>query len=93
MSGVQIPPEALKNMEEQIILLGFLVIVIGIVIVFIGSILTASKSKNMKVDWGFGGFIGPIPFGAASRGDILKLIMVISLIFFILFFILGKKLI
>jgi uncharacterized membrane protein len=80
-------------MEEHLILLGFLVIVIGIVIVFIGSILTASKSKNVKVDWGVGGFIGPIPFGVASREDILKLIMIVSLIFFILFLVLGKKLI
>ena len=80
-------------MEEQLIPLGFLMIIIGIVIVFIGSILTASKSKNVKVDWGVGGFIGPIPFGAASREDILKLIMIVSLIFFILFLVLGKKLI
>jgi len=80
-------------MGEQLIPIGFLVIVMGIIIVFIGIVLMASKSKNVKVEWGFGGFIGPIPFGAASREDILKMIMIVSLIFFILFLVLGRKLI
>lgn len=79
-------------MEEKIILIGFLVIFLGITIVIIGSSLTGSKSKT-RVEWGIGGFIGPIPFGAASREDILKMIIIVSLMFFILFLVLGKKLI
>ena len=75
-------------MEEQLIPIGFLLIFVGIVIIMIGSLLSTSKSKT-RVEWGFGGFIGPIPFGAASRGDILKLIMIVSLFFFILFLIFG----
>jgi uncharacterized protein (TIGR00304 family) len=80
-------------MEEQLIPLGFIVIVIGIVIVFIGSVLTASKSKNVKVDWGVGGFIGPIPFGFGSNQKIVYLIAIISLIIFVLFILFGQKLI
>jgi len=80
-------------MEEQLILLGLILIVIGIVIVFVGSVLTASKSKNVKVDWGVGGFIGPIPFGFGSNQKIVYLIAIISLIIFILFLFLNQKLI
>jgi uncharacterized membrane protein len=79
-------------MEEQLIIIGFLTVFIGIALIIIGSILTATKSKQTKVEWGFGGFIGPIPFGAASREDILKVIMVISLLFFIFFLIFGRGL-
>jgi uncharacterized membrane protein len=79
-------------MEEQLILIGFFIVFVGIVLIIVGSILTATKSKQTKVEWGFGGFIGPIPFGAASREDILKVIMIISLLFFILFLIFGRGL-
>jgi len=80
----------MKIMEERLILIGFLLIFVGIIILFFGSLLSAFKSKETKVEWGFGGFIGPIPFGVASREDILKLIIIISLIFFLLFLILGR---
>ena len=77
-------------MEEQLIPIGFFVIFLGIVLVFIGITLTALKSKETRVEWGIGGFIGPIPFGAASREDILKMIIIISLVFFILFLFFGR---
>lgn len=77
-------------MEEKIILTGFLIIFLGIVVVIVGSFLATSKSKQTKVEWGIGGFIGPIPFGAASREDILKIIITISVMFLILFLILGR---
>jgi uncharacterized membrane protein len=80
-------------MGEQLILIGFLTVFVGIALIIIGSILTATKSKQTKVEWGFGGFIGPIPFGAASQEDILKLIMIVSLFFFVLFLIFGKGLV
>lgn len=80
-------------MEEQLILLGFVVIIIGIVIVFIGSVLTASKSKNVKVDWGFGGFIGFLPFGYWSSKRMMYFVIASSIILFILLLFLTKKLI
>lgn len=79
-------------MEEQLIPIGFLLVFVGIIIIILGTILTSSKSKT-KVEWGFGGFIGPIPFGFGSNQKIVYFIMMISLIIFILFFVLGKKLI
>jgi uncharacterized membrane protein len=80
-------------MQEQLIPIGFLMIFLGILVIFIGIILSASKTKEARVEWGFGGFIGPLPFGFASREEMLKFIIIVSLVFLILFFILQKKLI
>lgn len=77
---------------EQLIPIGIIVILIGFALVVIGSILATSKSKDAKVEWAVGGFIGPIPFGFASRGDLLKIIIVISAIFLVAFLILSKRL-
>jgi len=73
-------------MEEQLVIIGFLVVFIGIIIIFIGSFLSASKSKESKFEWGIGGFIGPIPFGFGNNPKMVYLIMIVSLILFILFF-------
>ncbi len=72
---------------EQLVPIGILVILIGIVLILVGAV---SKSKG-KVEWAFGGFIGPIPFGAASRGDLLKLVIIISIIFLIASIILSRN--
>lgn len=70
---------------EQLIPIGILIILIGFILVIIGA---ASKAKG-KVEWAFGGFIGPIPFGIASREDLLKLIIFISIIFLFVFVLLN----
>lgn len=70
---------------EQLILIGTLVILIGFILVMLG---IASKMKG-KIEWAFGGFIGPIPFGVASREDLLKLIIFISIIFLFMFVLLN----
>jgi len=79
-------------MEEQLIFIGFLVVFVGIIIIFIGSFLSASKPKESKFEWGVGGFIGPIPFGFGNNPKMVYLIMIVSLILFILFFIFTYKL-
>ena len=76
-------------MNEQILGLGIILIFIGFILVFVSALLGGQGESKFAI----GGFIGPIPFGSASRGDILKLVMIVSLIFFILFLVLGQKLI
>jgi len=73
-------------MQEYLTQIGFIVIVVGVILVILGS--SFSKNKT-RVEWAFGGFIGPIPFGFASREDWLKIIIVISVIFLFLFILLN----
>ena len=66
--------------------IGFALIFIGILLIIIGFFLiTFSSIKESKVEIAVGGFIGPIPFGFATSKELLILIIIISLIFFILF--------
>ncbi|MEM5777601.1 MAG: hypothetical protein QXJ06_04110 [Candidatus Aenigmatarchaeota archaeon] len=70
-------------MEEKLFLIGIFLIFIGFLLTFISAFLGGSK----KVDFAFGGFIGPIPFGWATNEKMLILIIIIMLIFlFSLFF-------
>jgi len=54
----------------------------------VGSIFGAEKGK---VEVGFGGFIGPIPFGWASNPRMLKWVILISVVAMVLFLILIVK--
>lgn len=76
----------MNYLELNLILIGILVVLVGFVLVTIGAVLQAKK-----VEWAFGGFIGPIPFGFASREDLLKLIIVFSIIVLTVFLVLYKK--
>ncbi|MBN1544694.1 DUF131 domain-containing protein [Candidatus Woesearchaeota archaeon] len=62
-----------RNMMQYIVPIGILMIFLGVMTVFIGSILMAgqqaeggNKSSKSGVHVGVGGFIGPIPFGFAN---------------------------
>lgn len=79
-------------MTEQLIPIGILIIFIGVAILVIGAILTTLKSKG-KVEWAFGGFVGPIPFGWATKEELLKLIIIISVIFLIIFLLINRRII
>jgi len=70
--------------------LGVVVLFIGIILIVLGSVLGTEKGK---VEVGFGGFIGPIPFGWASDPKMLKWIILASVVFFvgfILLFVLNR---
>jgi len=73
---------------EQLISLGVITVFIGVVLIVIGGILSATKSKD-KVGFAFGGFIGPIPFGFANREDLLKFVIVIAVAIMVSFLILD----
>lgn len=76
-------------MQEKLFLLGIILIFLGVFITIISSLLSGSD----KIEYGFGGFIGPIPFGWASNKRMLYSVMTFSLIVLILFLILSRKLI
>ena len=78
-------------MAGQLASIGFVVVLIGIALIIVGSVISATKSKT-KTYFGFGGFIGPIPFGFANKKEILYLIIAVSVIMIIAFLVLGRKL-
>jgi len=79
----------LKMSAENIVQIGFLVVLLGFALIVLGGFV---KSKEKKIDWAFGGFIGPFVFGFASREDWLKFIIIVSIIFLFIFVFLNRKL-
>jgi len=69
-------------MEINLAVIGVIVIIIGIILV----VLSGLQSKNVKV--GFGGFIGPVPFGWANDPQMLKWVIVITAVVAIVFMVL-----
>lgn len=69
-------------------------VLIGMSLIMVGGVMqTKESSGKSKVEWAFGGFIGPIPFGFASREDLLKAVVALSIIFLFVFILLNRKLI
>ncbi len=73
--------------SADLITVGIITVFVGVALLIIGSVLQSSK---VKTEWAFGGFIGPIPFGFASREDLLKFIVIISFIFLLAFLLFNK---
>lgn len=69
-------------MEQNIILLGFVFIIIGIVLLIFGAI---GGNSSVKTKIAFGGFIGPIPFGFASEPRMFKFLLSFMIIVLALF--------
>lgn len=67
-------------------LVGILLIFLGVFVIIISSFLNASK-----VEWAFGGFIGPVPFGFAKNKKMLYILLAIMTIFFILTIFFQKR--
>lgn len=83
----------LKMNAEAVIQTGFLVVLLGFALIIMGEALQSKESSGRsRVEWAFGGFIGPIPFGFASRSGWLKFIIVLSIIFLFIFVLLNRKL-
>jgi len=83
-------------MIEYLVPAGMLLIFLGIIVVFAGSMLMASQQEKTsagntskpKVHVGVGGFIGPIPFGFANSKTALYVTIGAAAFFFILWLIL-----
>ncbi|MEM4367431.1 MAG: hypothetical protein QW350_01880 [Candidatus Aenigmatarchaeota archaeon] len=69
-------------MEEKIFLIGIILIFAGILLTIISAFLSGSK----KIDFAFGGFIGPIPFGWATDHKYLIIILFLLLFSILIFF-------
>jgi len=69
----------MKNMENLIVI-GIILLFAGIMLIIVGSI---SSAKNVK--FGFGGFIGPIPFGFANDPRLLWIVIIVTIVFLIIF--------
>ena len=69
---------------ENIMLLGFVLLIIAIFVIIIGAIMSGGE----KIKFAFGGFIGPLPFGFANDPKMLWVVIVISAVI-LLFFILS----
>lgn len=67
-------------MGNELVTLGIVAIFAGVVLVMVGS-LTSGKSD---VHVGVGGFIGPIPFGFANNPTMLKIIIGVTVAFFLI---------
>ena len=78
-------------MEEKLILIGFLLIFVGIILLFFGSLLSAFKTKQTKVEWGFGGFIGFLPFGYWSSKRMMYVVIACLLIISLLLLLFTRK--
>ncbi len=71
--------------EINLISIGLALIIIGFLIVVISSL----SGKDVKV--GFGGFVGPIPFGWANDPETGKWIIVITAIVAIVFLVAALR--
>lgn len=69
----------MKNMEN-LITIGLILLFVGIILIIVGSI---SSAKNVK--FGFGGFIGPIPFGFANDPRLLWIVIIVTIVLLIIF--------
>lgn len=74
-------------LTENLIPIGVFVIFLGFLIIVVGTLMS---SKSSKVDWAFGGFIGPVPFGFASRENWLKFIIALSIVLLFVFILLNR---
>jgi uncharacterized protein (TIGR00304 family) len=79
-----------KTMIEYLIPIGIILILLGFIIVLVGSFLQAGKAPEAKTKThvGVGGFIGPIPFGFATSKTMLYVVIGLAIFFFILWLIL-----
>jgi len=73
-------------MDNVFIFVGIGLIFLGILVLIIGSILGGHEGK---VEYGIGGFIGPIPFGWASSRPMLYVVIALSVLMLIAFFVMG----
>jgi uncharacterized membrane protein len=74
-------------MQQNLIPLGFTIVLIGIVVIILGSVLSA-KSENVK--FSFFGLIGPIPFGFANDRRLFMVTLGLFVVILIVYFILRR---
>jgi uncharacterized membrane protein len=74
---------------EQLIGIGVLLMIIGLIIVFFG-ILKGSK-ETAKTRVAVGGFIGPIPFGFGNDKNFVWFVTIMSLVLFLVWLFISVR--
>ena len=75
-------------MQNNLITLGILFVLLGFILVFIGS-LTGAKTGESKV--AVVGLLGPIPFGFGNDKRLFVITLVVAVILMVIWFILAKR--
>lgn len=73
---------------ENLVLVGFALVFIGILVIVIGSVI----SGKTETKWGVGGFVGFLPFGFANDPKMLWIVIGISIAVLVIFILLNFKL-
>ncbi|MEK6852394.1 MAG: DUF131 domain-containing protein [Nanoarchaeota archaeon] len=79
-----------NKMSGTLLMIGIVLLFLGVILIIISSLL-ASQGKS-KAEVGFGGFIGPIPFGYFTSSRMFWVWILFTIIFVIIWFILLRKL-
>ncbi len=66
-------------MSETLVLFGVVLFFVAVILIVMG------LAEKGDVKFGFGGFIGPIPFGFANDPKMLWLVLAVSVVLIILF--------
>ena len=75
---------------EQMINLGILIVLIGLIIVFFGIFMRANEGTS-KTKVAVGGFIGPIPFGFGNDKNLVWFATILSLALFLFWLFLNFR--
>jgi len=59
--------------------IGIIIVFLGVLLILIGSFFGGKEETK----FGFGGFIGPIPFGFANDPRILVVVLIVALLLFL----------
>lgn len=70
---------------KELFPVGFILVLIGILLIFLSALSTEGKTKFAVF-----GFIGPIPFGFANSGQLLKIAVICTIIGAIIFLLFLK---
>lgn len=74
---------------ENLVTIGILVILIGFVLVLVGTVFQPTKTK---AGGGFIAFIGPIPIGWATSKNVFYILVALSLFALIIFLLINRRL-
>ena len=74
----------------DIVSIGFLIVIIGIILIVVGGLVNAQESKGGVA---VGGFIGPIPFGFATNPTLFLVILAVTVVIAVLFFAVSFRII
>ncbi len=79
-------------LQQNLLLIGFALIIIGFVLVFVASMVVPNvvpKNSNAQTKAAFVGFIGPFPIGFGTDKQTLYVALAIGIVIFVAFLIIN----